>query len=307
MVNDDPTEKIDLSFSNNISRRRFLEVSVGAVACVSLSPLLLGCGGGDHTQNQTGYPIFAEVFTTRQRTIIPNSVPSGGSIILPWEPSAFKENSYGIWHYGPGVDNGKDLRIMPDGYDASTATNAASLLSFFTISDTHIYDKESPSQALCLLMKHFVNGIPGITYTMLYTTQILDAAIQTVNALHQQKPFDCGLFLGDACNNAQYNEARWYIDVIDGKWIIPSSGANAGANTIDYQKPYKAAGLDKAIPWYQTKGSHDNFWFGSNLVSDSLQKNYIGEISSKWEICLILLIKPSTLWAQLMAARLTEI
>ena len=70
---------------------------------------------------------------------------------------------------------------------------------------------------------------------------------------------------------------RWYLDVIDGKFITPSSGAHAGADTIAYQKPYKAAGLDKTIPWYQTKGSHDNFWFGSDIVIDYLRQNYVGE------------------------------
>jgi metallophosphoesterase (TIGR03768 family) len=122
-----------------------------------------------------------------------------------------------------------------------------------------------------------LNGTPGITFTMLYTTHILDAAIQTVNALHKQKPFDCGLFLGDADNNSQYNELRWYIDVIDGKFIRPSSGAHAGADTIDYQKPYKAAGLDKTIPWYQTKGNHDDFWYGSVPNNDYLRQSHIGE------------------------------
>jgi metallophosphoesterase (TIGR03768 family) len=56
---------------------------------------------------------------------------------------------------------------------------------------------------------------------------------------------------------------RWYIDVIDGKVITPSSGANIGAATIDYQKPFQAAGLDKSIPWYQVIGNHDQFWMGS--------------------------------------------
>ncbi len=286
MANDDPTEKIDPPFSNNISRRRFMEVSFGAVACVSLSPLMFGCRESSQTQDSIsskvnpisseGYPISAEVYTTRQRAIVPDSVTVDANTILPWDPSKFKENGYGLWHYVPGIDYGKDPSIMPDGYDVSSVTNTASLLSFFTISDTHVYDKESPSQPFYLLMKHFVNGIPGITFTMLYTTHILDAAIQTVNALHKQKPFDCGIFLGDACNNCQYNEVRWYIDVIDGKFITPSSGAHDGADTIDYQKPYKAAGLDKTIPWYQTKGSHDNFWFGSNPVNDYLRQNYIG-------------------------------
>ena len=275
MAIDDPTEKLDPISSNNVSRRRFIEVSVGAVASVSLSSLMSGCGGS--IQSEGGYPISPEVYTTRQRAIEPDSVPSDANTISPWDPSQFKQNGYGLWHYVPGIDHGKDPRIMPAGYDVSSAANTASLLSFFTLADPHVYDKESPSQPFYLLMNNFEDGIPGITYTMLYTTHILDAAIQTVNALHQQKPFDCGLFLGDASNNSQYNELRWYLDVIDGKFITPSSGAHAGADTIDYQKPYQAAGLDKTIPWYQTKGSHDNFWFGSNLVNGYLGQNYIGE------------------------------
>ena len=278
MAIDDPTEKLDPISSNNVSRRRFIEVSVGVVAGVSLSPLMFGCGGGgDSTQRLEGYPISSEVYTTRQRAIEPDSVASDANTISPWDPSQFKENGYGLWRYVPGIDHGKDPRIMPAGYDVSSAANTVSLLSFFTLADPHVYDKESPSQPFYLLMNNFEDGIPGITYTMLYTTHILDAAIQTVNALHQQKPFDCGLFLGDASNNSQYNELRWYLDVIDGKFITPSSGAHAGADTIDYQKPYQAAGLDKTIPWYQTKGSHDNFWFGSNLVNGYLGQNYIGE------------------------------
>ena len=282
MANDDPTEKIDPPFSKNISRRRFIEVSAGAVACVSLSPLMFGFGDSAQGQegcpiSSEGYPISSEVYTTRQRAIVPDSVTTHANKILPWHPSKFKKNGYGLWHYVPGIDYGKDTSIMPAGYNVSSATNTASLLSFFTIADTHVYDKESPSQPFYLLMENFFYGIPGITFTMLYTTHILDAAIQTVNALHKQKPFDCGIFLGDACNNSQYNEVRWYIDVIDGKVITPSSGAHAGARTIAYQKPYKAAGLDKTIPWYQTKGSHDNFWFGGNYVNNYLLENYVGD------------------------------
>lgn len=271
--------------SGEFSRRDILKYSAGTFAVVSMSSLVPGCGGGnDGIQSPQEYPISSEVYTTRVRAIVPDSVTAPAIPISPWEPSKFKEAGYGLWHYGPGIDNGKDSRIMPAGYNVSYVINAASLLSFFTLTDTHVYDKESPSQPFDALMTPLIaNSLPAITYTMLYTTHILDAAIQTVNALHKQKPFDCGLFLGDAANNAQYNEVRWYIDVIDGKLITPSSGAHAGADTIDYQKPYKAAGLDKTIPWYQTKGSHDNFWLGANLVgaykpdSQYLQQSYIGE------------------------------
>src|ERR1035437_4669694 len=231
-------------------------------------------------QCREGYPISSEVYTTRLRTIVPDSVTSDLNTILPWEPSNFKEHDYGLWHYGPGIDYTNDPSIMPASYDVSSVNNVASLLSFFTMSDIHVYDKESPSQPFCALQKfnsYESSNTPAITYTMLYTTHILDAAIQTVNALHKQKPFDCGIFLGDAINNSQYNELRWYIDVIDGKFIRPSSGAHAGEDTIDYQKPYQAAGLDKTIPWYQTKGNHENFWFGSENVNNYLRQNYIGE------------------------------
>jgi len=156
----DLTEKIDLTFSNTVSRRRFIEVSVGAVACVSLSSLLSGCGGSTHSEG--GYPISSEVYTTRQRAIVPDSVPPDANTPSPREPSYFKQNSYGLWHYVPGIDYGKDPRIMPAGYDVSSAANTASLLSFFTLTDPHVYDKESPSQPFYLLMNNFAKGIPGI-------------------------------------------------------------------------------------------------------------------------------------------------
>lgn len=40
---------------------------------------------------------------------------------------------------------------------------------------------------------------------MLYTTHALDAAIQTINALHKIAPFDFGISLGDVCNSTQLN------------------------------------------------------------------------------------------------------
>ena len=58
--------------------------------------------------------------------------------------------------------------------------------------------------------------------------------------------------------------------------ITPSSGDHAGANVIDYQKPYKAAGLDKDIPWYQVIGNHDQFWSGVAYENTKLQQAHVG-------------------------------
>ena len=150
---------------------------------------------------------------------------------------------------------------MPAGYTG--ATNATRLLYFLCLSDAQITDKESPAQAIEESYKGGVGSMPSCySPTMLYTTQVLDAAIRTANALHSEMPFDFAISLGDDANGPQYNELQWFIDVMDGKYITPSSGTNAGSETIDYQKPFQAAGLDPSIPWYAVMGNHDHLFMG---------------------------------------------
>ena len=87
---------------------------------------------------------------------------------------------------------------------------------------------------------------------------------------------------------------RWYIDVFDGKRITPSSGAHAGARDVDYQKPFKAAGLDRSIPWYQVVGNHDHFYLGSFPLDGgdpSFRASYIA--GAVWAIGDPLVPKPA--------------
>ncbi len=224
------------------------------------------------------YPIDSTVVTTQDWTIVPVDVPSTSPCLFPYELSKYAQFGYGIWQFGAGLGYEKRLDLMPEGYTGSSATKAASLLRFFTMSDTHIIDKESPTLALYFGYK----GGSDSSYSgvMLYTTYVLDAAVQTVNALNNVNPFDFGIYLGDACHNTQYNELRWYIDIIDGKEITPDSGDKDDpipGPLNDYQDEYKAAGLDKSIPWYQTMGNHDHFWIGSKPVNDYIRLFYTGE------------------------------
>jgi metallophosphoesterase (TIGR03768 family) len=220
-----------------------------------------------------GHPIASDVQTTLQRTVAPGATPS--TAIALSEVSKYAQYGYGNWNYGSGLPYDRRLDIMPPTYSGSAVTKKTKLLNFFTISDIHITDKESPNQLIYLQHRYPTLPVGASLHSgiMPYTTHVLDAAVQTVNALHKQNPIDFGLSLGDACNSTQYNELRWFIDVLDGKVITPSSGAHLGADTIDYQKPYKAAGLDKTIPWYQTLGNHDHFWIGSIPVDYSLRKD----------------------------------
>jgi len=195
--------------------------------------------------------------------------------INPRDVPLYEGYRYSDWRVGVGLPYVKRTELAPV---YAGAPNAARLLSFFAITDIHITDKESPAQVNWLGWNAPFGAPMSSAWSpvILSTTQVLDAAVQTVNALHQITPFDFGISLGDTVNNTQYNELRWYIDVLDGKVITPSSGAHAGASAIDYQKPYKAAGLNKAIPWYQVIGNHDQFFVGTYYEFEKTLSAHIG-------------------------------
>ena len=216
--------------------------------------------------------------TTRQQTVRPLALPADTRQISPKDVSLYRLYGYSAWQVGPGVDQGRKFSLMPAGY--TRATNTARLLSFFSMSDIHITDKESPAQVPYFGWNGPFGGgglfVSAYSPIMLSTTHVLDAAVKTINALHRQAPFSFGMVLGDVCNASQYNELRWFIDVMDGKRITPSSGAHLGADTIIYQKPFQAAGLDRSIPWYEAIGNHDQFWMGVGYPTDKVRSTLVG-------------------------------
>ena len=287
----------DLKIVLGVSRRDFIKGAGGAIAGLSLAPLIGGFGSICFAGSIVGYPIDSTVAKSTERMLsfpIPAKPagPNSGTGLYPTELSQVSQYSkygYGKYTFGGALPIEQRFDIMPAGYNNPAPVRLKQFANFFTISDIHITDKESPNQLIYLQQEDPVYGssVSSIySPVMLYTTHVLDAAIQTVNSLHKKDHFDFGISLGDTCNSTQYNELRWYIDVIDGKVITPSSGAHLGATTIDYQKPYKAAGLDKSIPWYQVMGNHDHFLIGTVAVDAdpalNIRQSYIG--SSIWAI-----------------------
>jgi metallophosphoesterase (TIGR03768 family) len=287
-----------------VTRRDFMKYSAGTVACLSLGSLTYGCGSSNDAPQVAGYPIDATVVKTTERMITfpytpaskppeagkmppadPPYSPNGG-MALTWDKLCqipdYDRLGYGKWTYVdwplPIVQR---TDIMPAGYNAASVTPKARLVNFFAMTDIHLTDKEAPNQLIWL--QQSLPGYAGqnssiFSGVMLYTPQVFDAAIQTANALHKKDPFDFFISLGDVCNTTMYNELRWYLDIIDGKVITPSSGDHRGADSIDYQKPFQAAGLDKSIPLYQTLGNHDHFMIGSFPVYESgLDQSYISD------------------------------
>ena len=278
----------------NLLRRDFLKCCIVSAAALGLeiSPAgTLRKAFAAGVPSVPTYPISNEVVTTLAKTIAPIAVPHGAPVLMPCELARYAPNQYGKFQDGGESDFLlPDMQNPPNIVPSVRDPNAVTLLTFFTISDVHIADKESPARAMYFGYKYpnpqIVNPGTGqpqpagssamYSGSTLYTTQVLDAAVQTINALHKVTPFDFGMALGDACDNNQFNELRWYLDVLDGKMIHPSSGAHLGADRIDFQKPFQAAGLDKSIKWYQAVGNHDQLWMGAALPTDYIRQTLVG-------------------------------
>lgn len=245
------------------TRRSFLKYTAGSISVMYAGSFAFG-SPAVATKIPT-YPIRADVNTTLDEMLSFPKILAGLTKQQLPEVARYSHFGYGLWSFGSPLPLIPRMDLMPENYQAAQTNRKAQFIHFFTFSDIHITDKEAPNQLIYFQQaeRFAINNTSIYSPVMMYTTHVLDAAVQTVNALHQKNRFDFGLSLGDTCNSTSYNELRWYMDVIDGKVIRPSSGAHLGAERIDHQKPYQAAGLDKSIPWYQTMGNHDHFFIGS--------------------------------------------
>jgi len=245
------------------SRRSFLKSSAALLGVASLggfgAPLAWASGA-------RRYPIDIPAMTTRERMVaFPASLTPGLEKTQLHLVSRYTEFGYGEWTFGSGLPVMERLDLMPAGYERPENAEKTRLLRFFAFADVHTTDKEAPNQLILFqqIEPGSANNSSIYSPVMLYTTQVLDAAVQTANDLHRRDPFSFGIVLGDACNSASLNETRWFVDVLDGKAITPSSGAHIGADSIDFQRPFQAAGLDRDLPWFMVLGNHDHLFIGS--------------------------------------------
>ena len=203
----------------------------------------------------------AAAATTTERVVVPVPPPAGAEKILPCELARYEENGYGGWRYAPGLAAERRLDLLPA---ATTRPRRppvpAPALLRHQRHPRHRQGVARPGDPLRLQGRPLV-GLLGV---MLYTHHVLDAAVQTINALHKGSDRLRHLARRRLQQHAVQRAALVHRRPRRQASSTPSSGAHARCRPlIDYQTPYKAAGLDKSIPWYQAIGNHDHFWMGS--------------------------------------------
>lgn len=263
-----------------LTRRDFLKLSAAAAASVPLGRLVSSSGAA---------MAAAGTGTTLDRTIVRGPVLRQGT-----------RSAYYRLTSGPG-----EPRIVRDQLGGRSSAPLAQSMAFVHFTDTHLIDAESPARVEFLDRFADTQSCEQFPLSSAFrpqetmTLQVLEAMVRKVRSVRRGpvtgRPFAFVICTGDNIDNEQYNEVRWFIDLLDGgKTVRPDSGGpgyegvqSEGWGDPEYWhpdpvadkykelygfpdypglltdagKPFKATGL--GMPWWQTFGNHDGLMQGN--------------------------------------------
>lgn len=237
------------------------------VACLLISSVVSGCGD-DETDGGGGSGGFGETEPlpplgraplTTEETLTPTVEPTQVGYLNPRLPEDVERmESEGHGDYTITAGEPVSRRTLDDGTAPDPGPSAVLLSRFVHFADIQLADDESPARVVN------VDSPQGLTSGAFrpqegHECRIANAAVRTINRIHEDAPIDFLVLGGDNVDNAQTNEVDWILGILGGADELEcDSGADddpiPGANN-DPKDPFISEGL--AVPYYWVNGNHD--------------------------------------------------
>ncbi len=176
----------------------------------------------------------------------------------------------GAWLSACGLDPGPVPTVLSD-ITVVLSGRETLLVRLAHVTDTHVTDVASPGR-----LTQFDGLFPDAWRPQeAYAAQILDGLIRSVNRYHREVgPVDLLIHTGDAVDNAQTNELRWFLQVMDGQEVTPRSGDDEVRWSPSHLNPFETFqaegvyaqgrhGPEPTVPWVALMGNHDAYAAGN--------------------------------------------
>lgn len=204
---------------------------------------------------------------------------------------------------GPGEPYLPRLDLLGRVPPAARATNRRSLLYLGHLSDLHVIDAQSPGRIEPMIVQDHAAWGSAFHPQDPLTVHVTASMVQSMSDLRYSPltgaPMGAAIVTGDSADMHSHTELRWYIDILDGVTVRPSTGSggsfagvqawseatwayrpgNPGGgdfgdrgfptlpNLLAQASSRDVTSVGLPVPWYTVYGNHETLMLGTFDVS----------------------------------------